>query len=349
MDKRLNVVCVGAGWVTATRHIPAWMRDRRARLLGVVDRNPDRARALAQRYRLPHWGGHLAEPWIADATCASIGTPPGDHAEIATTLMERGLHVLCEKPMATTVEDAEAMVACAERHGRVLGVVHNFQFATAMLRARSLLDRGELGELTAVYAFQLSNPSRRLPHWYPSLAGGLFYDEAPHLLYLLRSLLGDLCPAHLSCQMDHTTSPPQVRHLDVRFDHPSVWTQLTMNFDSPLSEWQFVLVGTRKLVAVDIFRDISILLPNDGSHSAGRILRTSWRGIGDHLAGVVRSGVGVLSRRLLYGNETVVRRFLDAVEGQREAVGITGRDGLAVVRQIHEILRHASREVSVHA
>jgi predicted dehydrogenase len=278
---------------------------------------------------------------MTQADCASVGTPPARHAEIAIALLERGLHVLCEKPLAATVAEAEAMVACAEKQERVLAVVHNFQFSAAMTRARSLLEGGELGELTAVYATQLSNPSRRLPPWYPSLPGGLFYDEAPHLLYLLRSLLGNLCLADLSLRLDRSASTPQVQHLQARFDHPSVWAQLTMNFNSPLSEWQFALVGTRQMVVVDIFRDISILLPNDGRHSPGQILRTTWRGIGEHLFGVARSGLGLLSRRLLYGNETVVSRFLGAVSGTGEATGISGRDGLAVVRDIHEILRPA--------
>jgi predicted dehydrogenase len=328
--------------VTANRHIPAWMRDPRARVLGVVDRNTDRARALASRYKLPHWGASIDEPWIADATCASVGTPPDAHAETAVALLNRGLHVLCEKPMATTVADAGAMVACAEKRQRVLGVVHNFQFASAMNRARTLLERGALGELTAVHAVQMSNPSRRLPHWYPTLPGGLFYDEAPHLLYLLRSLLGDLRLSHLTCRVDRSASAPQVQHLDAHFEHPSVWAQLTMSFNSPLSEWQFVLVGTRQLMAVDIFRDISILLPNDGQHSAGQILRTTGQGVREHLAGVVRSGIGFLTHRLLYGNETVVSRFLDAVSGTGEPTGVSGHDGLAVVNNIHEILQQAA-------
>jgi predicted dehydrogenase len=342
MTECINVVCVGAGWVTANRHIPAFLRDRRARVLGVIDRRSERAQALAQRYKLPHWGSSLDEPWLSNAACASVGTPPACHAETAIALLERGLHVLCEKPMATSVADAEAMVACADQQQRVLDVVHNFQFASAMIRARSLLERGLLGELTAIYAVQLSNPSRRLPQWYSSLPGGLFYDEAPHLLYLLRSLLGDLHPASLSHRVDRSTSPAQVQQLDVRFDHPSVWAQLTMNFESPLSEWQFALVGRRQMVVVDIFRDISVLMPNDGSHSASSILRTTWRGMREHLSGVVRSGIGHFSRRLLYGNETVVGRFLDAVSGQREAVGISGRDGLAVVKDIHGILQSVS-------
>ena len=103
-----------------------------------------------------------------------------------------------------------------------------------------------------------------------------------------------------------------------------------------------MVVGSKHLIAVDIFRHISVLLPNDGSHSPGKILRTPFRGIGEHLAGVVRSGIGHLSGRLLYGNEAVVRRFLSAVSGIGEPSGIAGRDGLAVVRDLHALLRYAS-------
>jgi scyllo-inositol 2-dehydrogenase (NADP+) len=342
MTTRVGVVCVGAGWVTANRHLPALLRDGRARVVGIIDSHPERAEALARRHELPHWGTRVDEPWVAQAGCASVGTPPATHAEVVLRLLNQGLHVLCEKPLAATVGDAEAMVAMATERGRVLAVVHNFQFASAMERARRLLAQGALGDLTGVYAVQLSNPSRRLPHWYPSLEGGLFYDEAPHLLYLLRGLVGELRPSSVAGRLNRSVSPAQVTQLDAVFDHPHIWAQLTMNFSSPVSEWQLVLMGTRQLVAVDIFRDISVLLPNDGAHEARQVLRTTLRGVGEHMAGVVRSGMGHVSGRLLYGNETVARRFLDAVCDRGDLAGLHGRDGLAVVKTIHELLARAA-------
>jgi len=93
------------------------------------------------------------------------------------------------------------------------------------------------------------------------------------------------------------------------------------------------------MVAVDIFRDISVLLPNDDAHTAGSILRTTVRGVGEHLAGVVRSGTGHMTGSLLYGNVEVVSRFLDAVEGRGESAEISGAAGLAVVRTIDALIR----------
>jgi scyllo-inositol 2-dehydrogenase (NADP+) len=342
LDERIDIVSVGAGWVTTTRHIPALLGDPRVRVVGIVDPNADRARAAAEKFKLRHHGTSIDEEWVGRAKAATVGVPPAKHGEIVTGLLGQGLHVLTEKPMALTVREADEMVAASDRAERRLAVVHNFQYASAMQRARKLLAAGELGDLTAVYAFQLSNPKRRLPTWYRSLRGGLFYDEAPHLLYLLRTMIGDLKLDSVAAKVDRAVDPAQIEHLDAHFEHPNVWAQLTMNFNSPLSEWQFTLVGTKQTIAVDIFRDISILLPNDGSHAAKDILRTSFRAIGEHLRGVVTSGIGHVTGKLLYGNETVIRRFVDAVEGKDDLSGISGRDGLSVVRTMHELLERAA-------
>lgn len=337
-----RVVCVGAGWVTAHRHIPALQRDARARIVGVVDTHEDRARAVAGRYGVPHCGTSLDAAWVRDADCATVGTPPATHHAVVTALLERGLHVLCEKPLAMTPAEAAAMIGLAEARGRVLTVVHNFQFSQGMMRVRALIESGALGDLVSVYAVQLSNPRRRLPAWYRSLPGGLFYDEAPHLLYLLRSLIGELELPHVAARIVKGGPSPEVTQLDAVFPHRSVWTQLVMNFASPLSEWQLIVVGARQLVAVDIFRDVSVLIPNDGRHEARDVLTTTIRGVGEHLGGVFRSGLDHVSGRLLYGNVEVVRRFFDAISGDRRPDGISAHDGAAVVKLLHDLLDRAA-------
>lgn len=337
----LRVVCVGAGWVTTHRHIPALRRDARAHVVGVVDTHEDRARSVAERHRLAHWGTDLDASWVREADCAMVGTPPTSHYSVVTALLDRGLHVLCEKPLAMRPAEAEAMNALAEACSRVLAVVHNFQFSRGMTRARALIESGALGDLVGVYAVELSNPRRRLPTWYRSLPGGLFYDEAPHLLYLLRGVLGELEPPRVAARVVRSGSSSEIAQLDAVFPHPAVWTQLIMNFASPLSEWQLVVVGARQLVAVDIFRDVSVVFPNDGRHEAREVLGTTIRGVGEHVGGVMRSGFGHFSGRLLYGNVEVVRRFLDSVSTGRSAGGISGRDGLAVVQLLHDLLDRA--------
>ncbi|MFD2578014.1 hypothetical protein ACFSTD_04000 [Novosphingobium colocasiae] len=88
--------------------------------------------------------------------------------------------------------EGEAMVHAAAAAQRTLAVVHNFQFARSMKRLHADLASGRIGALRSIRAVQVGNPGRRLPTWYEDLPLGLFYDESPHLLYLLASVVGPL-------------------------------------------------------------------------------------------------------------------------------------------------------------
>jgi predicted dehydrogenase len=338
----LKVLVVGAGWVTCARHLPALARDERVEVIGVVDRHADRAEKAARTFELPHWGTSLDEGWTADAQALTVGTPPLAHAEIVGSAVERGWHCLCEKPFALPGVRARELVAAAEAAGLSLAVVHNFQYSRSGKRLFQLVDGGSLGTIEAVYAFQLSNPRRRLPHWYPDLPGGLFLDEAPHLLYLLRRILGGRLELRaLDARLDGT----EIRDLLATFEHDSIWATLAMSFTASVSEWQFVVVGDRSVAALDVFRDILIVVPNDGSHRAREILRSSGRVTVGHLAGVVSSGVRMVGRRLDYGNQEVVGRFVDAATGvPRRLEWISGNDGCAVVEGLETILARAGIE-----
>jgi scyllo-inositol 2-dehydrogenase (NADP+) len=305
------------------------------RVLGVVDPHRQRAEAAAREFELPHAGTSLEEPWLDDVDCVTIGTPPPEHAALIRSALDRGWHCLCEKPLAWPASEAAELARAADDAGLVLAVVHNFQFSRSGRRLFELVDSGGLGQVESVYGFQLSNPKRRLPHWFQSLPGGLFLDEAPHLLYLIRRLLGQLELRSVDARRDGN----EIRDLSATFAHETIWASLTMGFGASVSEWQFVVVGEDGVAALDVFRDVLVVLPNDGSHRAREILRSSARLVAGHVAGVAASGVRVVGRKLLYGNDEVVRRFVDAVEGDRGRLRwISADDGHAVVACIEDIL-----------
>lgn len=333
-EPAIGVVCVGAGWVTGERHVPALRADPRVRVVGVVDRDRARAEAMARKAGAPYAGTSLAEDWVAEAAAVTVGAPPLVHADLAGSALERGLHCLCEKPLALPAGAARDLAARAREAGRVLAVVHNFQFARSAVRLFDLVDRGDLGELRSVRGIQLSNPRRRLPSWYAALPGGLFTDEAPHLLYLLRRFLGRLEPR----VVDGRVEDGEVAAIEATFAHERIWATLSMDFRASVSEWQLVVTGDRATAALDVFRDVLVVAPNDGAHRGREILRTSARLVGGHLAGTVSSGARLLVRRLHYGNDAVVRRFCDAIEGDASALsGIGAEDGIEVVAALEEL------------
>jgi scyllo-inositol 2-dehydrogenase (NADP+) len=338
--ERIPVAVIGAGNITSLRHIPALRASRRVDVLGIVDRRGERAEAVARRFGLPNHGTDLDAPWLREARAVTIGVSPAAHGGVARAALLAGKHVLLEKPMTLHLREAEELVEIAKERALVLAIVHNFQFASSALRLRRLIASGALGEIRGLLCFQASTADRRLPAWYEELPLGLFYDEAPHLLYLLRAFGGDVEVQSVTVApstLGRVTPAVLTAHLRAG----RVPAVLYNNFEAPVSEWHFTVYGTRAVGIIDVFRDVLVTVPYDGEHRAADVMRTSFAAISSHLAGVVRSGLRMLSGRLLYGNEEIVKRFLDAVETGTLPREISGEDGLAVLRLQHRIIAEA--------
>jgi scyllo-inositol 2-dehydrogenase (NADP+) len=342
----IRIASIGLGWVTTHRHIPALRHCAEAKLLGVIDRQPGRAEKVAHELKLPLSAtvqDAASVSWLDQIDAVTIGTPPLTHFGLARSYLDAGKHVLVDKPMAMTVAEAEELSALAAERDLVLAVVHNFQFTRSVRRVKRMMEAGRLGEIRSIWAVQLSNPDRRLPTWYEELPLGLFYDESPHFFYLLRALTGrepkfrsiDVLPSR-----NGNETPAKI---SAQLDADGIPIQVDMNFEAPLSEWQIGVLGTKKAAFIDVFRDILVVVPNDGTHYGRDILRTSATAGWSHLAGTVTSGVLLLTGRLSYGNDEVVRRFCLACQGQRSALaGISAADGAAVVGMQHRVIE-ASR------
>jgi len=143
----LRIGIIGCGKIAQVRHIPEYQENPNTEVVGYYDLNQERASALADQF-----GGKayksldelLANPEIdAVSVCvANIG-----HAEASIKALQAGKHVLCEKPMATTLKDCEAMVSEADKLGKKLFIDQNQRLAKAHIRAKELLKEGLIGEV----------------------------------------------------------------------------------------------------------------------------------------------------------------------------------------------------------
>jgi predicted dehydrogenase len=266
------------------------------------------------------------------------------HHDLVCEALARGLHVITEKPFAMTVAEGKAMVEASQIAGRQLAVVHNFQFARSMKDLRADIEAGRIGAVRCVRAIQLGNPSRRLPEWYEELPLGLFYDESPHLLYLLRSFAGSLqLSKAVSAESRAGKATPD--QIDGWFTAEGADFPITLscNFVSSVSEWYLAVHGDRAVGIVDIFRDIYVRLPNDRSHGTIDVVRTSVAATGQHWWQHLSSGVPHMLGKLRYGNDEVFGRFAKAIAGdQKQIEPISGIAALETLMLQHEII--ASRE-----
>lgn len=145
----IKVGIIGCGKIAQVRHIPEYLSNPNAEIVGYYDLNFQRARELAlkfggQAYASPE--ALLAEEGI-DAVSVCVANAA--HAEMTIAALDARKHVLCEKPMAMTLAQCEAMVNAAQRNERSLMIGQNQRLTQTHKKAKELIARGEIGEIVS--------------------------------------------------------------------------------------------------------------------------------------------------------------------------------------------------------
>jgi len=143
----INIGIIGCGKIAQKRHIPEYLENIDANIVGYYDLNHARAEAIGKTY-----GGtafESIEDLLADSSIDAVSVCTANHTHAAITIqaLQAGKHVLCEKPMATTLEDCQAMVDAAQKAGKVLVIGQNQRLTKTHVKARQLIRGGEIGEI----------------------------------------------------------------------------------------------------------------------------------------------------------------------------------------------------------
>ena len=143
----IKVGIIGCGKIAQVRHIPEYTANPDTEVYGFYDLNLARAEELAKKYGGKAYASYeelLADPEIE---AVSVCVANHAHAEISIAALKAGKHVLCEKPMAITLEECEAMVAAAKESGKYLMIGQNQRLAKAHMKARELIRQGAIGKV----------------------------------------------------------------------------------------------------------------------------------------------------------------------------------------------------------
>lgn len=190
--KPLRLGIVGCGAVTEALHLPALARCRGLTLAALVDADRARAERFAAPTGATVLSSHLEFPGKVDA--ALIAVPNALHAPVTIELLERGIPVLVEKPMALSLADCDRMIAAAARSGATLAVGLGRRFFPAYRFVKRLLDEGGLGELQS-FEFREGTvfkwPTVTDAPFRRDAGGGVLRDVGPHTLDLLLWWLGE--------------------------------------------------------------------------------------------------------------------------------------------------------------
>jgi myo-inositol 2-dehydrogenase/D-chiro-inositol 1-dehydrogenase len=191
MDK-INIGIIGAGYIGGV-HSSVLARDERVRVAAVHDVVRERAEHLARASGATV--AHSAEELISGVDALYITTPNAKHTELAVAAARAGKHVFCEKPMATSLSDARAVMQAAEQSGALFQVGHNRRFAPVYTTLKRMLSEKSTPHSAHI---KMNRGELINPAWVanPELTGGFLYETTIHMFDMMRFLFGEV--AHLS-------------------------------------------------------------------------------------------------------------------------------------------------------
>lgn len=143
----MKVGIIGCGKIAQVRHIPEYLENPDVEIVGYYDWNADRAAELAAQF-----GGKAystEDELLADKEmdAVSVCVANNAHAKVTIKALNAGKHVLCEKPMAVTLEECMDMVKAADENGKYLMIGQNQRFAKAHVKAKELISEGVIGDV----------------------------------------------------------------------------------------------------------------------------------------------------------------------------------------------------------
>jgi predicted dehydrogenase len=213
-SQRLQVGIVGAGAWARAAHIPGFQTCPEAELVAICDVDRERATQVARETGIPRSYASAAEMVAAERLdLVSVVTPDDCHRADVEAALGAGAHVLCEKPLATTVADAHALADLAAASGVQTKVGFAMRYAPAMLRLRELVAGGDIGTPQHLQAFQQNgqflDPAAPF-HWKMDrerTGGGASVEYGIHTLDLARWIMGEAASV---CAVGRTWIPARL-------------------------------------------------------------------------------------------------------------------------------------------
>ena len=192
--KKITWCVIGAGGIADRRTIPAIMKDEGSELVAVMDRVPEVAKAVGEKYGVPYFSDVTEMLTAIKSDAVYIGTPVFCHKEQALAALKFDRHVFIEKPICLDAGEAVELVAAFKAKGKQLTVGYMMKHHNLHEQAREIIASGGIGRPVSVRA--------RFSTWYPDIkgawrqnralgGGGAFMDLGVHCAELIEYVLGD--------------------------------------------------------------------------------------------------------------------------------------------------------------
>jgi predicted dehydrogenase len=316
----LRIAVVGVGMM-GRLHLRVATELECTRVVAVVDANPDAERLAWLAHA--EWLRTIEELDGASLDAAIVAVPTSDHARLATMLLERGVPVLVEKPIAASIEEAQLLIQTAARTGVPLAVAHVERFNPAVEVLQEKLREGVLGQIFQVRAQRLSP--------FPVRVGdsGVALDLATHDLDLMCELAGT--PLRVSAETARRAhrSHEDLLAATLRFDS-GVIGLLEVNWLTPAKVRRLTITGEGGMFEVDYLQQHLTLYENSREYE-------SWKTL-DIFDGVSEGNVTRFAIARVEPLRAQLQAFVAGVRGEA-AIAMGGTEALRALRLALAVVR----------
>lgn len=319
----LKAAVIGVGSM-GRNHARVYREMDNVDLVAVEDRNPQTAAKAGRDFSVPHYSDFAKMLDECKPDLVTLAVPTSLHYEVALDLMARGIHVLVEKPIASTLEQGEAMIEAAKKNGVVLAVGHIERFNPAAMELCRRLREGMAGRIYKIHAERLSPYPSRIQD------AGVVIDLASHDIDMLRYLMNeDITRLYGETLRTINSDREDMFNGVMRFRGGAIGV-LDVNWITPTKVRRVTITGARGMFRCDLLSQELYFYENEVGPSQWDALSV--------LRGVSEGNIlGIRIQR----HEPLAAEltdFVNAIRNDRQPT-VTGYDGLETLRLALEFMR----------
>lgn len=318
----LRACVIGVGQI-GRHHARVYREIEGVELAAIADADQDAVQRIIQGTVTKGYADYVEMLDQEKPDLVSVAVPTRLHAEVASEAMQRGIHVLVEKPVASTIEEGEQLIALAESQSVILTVGHIERFNPAIAEVKRRLDAQELGQIYQMHARRLSPFPARIQDT------GVILDLATHDIDMMRYLLNsDVERVYAEVEQKVHRSHEDLLSGTLRFNN-GVLGVLDINWLTPTKIRQLAVIGEGGMYVVDYIAQDLFWYKNanaPGEWDAISVMR------GPREGDMIR--VQITKKEPLRAE---LEAFAAAVRDGGPAP-VSGRDGIATLNLAHQLI-----------
>lgn len=244
MKKTVQLALIGCGAIATNAHIPCYKKLHNVEVVAVADSQRSKAKAVARRFNIEKWYIDYQEMLKNENIDAvDICTPPHVHAEQSIIAAELGIHILCEKPIATRTEDARKTVSAVEKANVKFMVGNVYRFHPLYRKVNEETRNPKLMWITNIF-----RPHVDKSHWIfdPEKSGGILIEQAVHWFDLFRWFGGELQEVHASSRQSGLRESHMI---SIKFESGAIGS-LLQSTDSSIPLHTFGVIDSQKTMII---------------------------------------------------------------------------------------------------